>query len=65
MGNSENHNYAASVLLSEVEGSLEIRLVRPRDLIRSLPVGSAFGLPVHVAASPATPFSTALGMTNV
>src|SRR4029453_10901025 len=29
-----------------------------RDLIRSLPVRSASGLPVHVAAFPAAPFST-------
>src|SRR5262249_23655479 len=34
-----------------------------RDLIRSLPVGSASGLAVLVAASPAAPFSTPLGMT--
>ena len=27
------------------------------------PVRSAFGPPVHVAASPAAPFSTPLGMT--
>ncbi len=35
-----------------------------RDLIRSLPVRSAFGLPVYVAASPAVSFSTSLGMTG-
>jgi hypothetical protein len=35
----------------------------PRDLIRSLPVRSASGLFVHVAASPAASFSTALEMT--
>ncbi len=35
-----------------------------RDLIRSLPVRSAFGLPVYVSASPAAPFSTTIGMTN-
>jgi hypothetical protein len=34
-----------------------------RDLIRSLPVRSASGLPIYVAASPAAPFSTLLGMT--
>jgi hypothetical protein len=34
-----------------------------RDLIRSLPVRSAFGLPVYVAASQAAPFSPSLGMT--
>ena len=39
--------------------------VTSRDLIRSLPVRSAFGLPVHVAASPAAPFSTSLGMTAI
>ena len=33
---------------------------KSRDLIRSLPVRSAFGLSVHVAASRAAPFSTAL-----
>src|SRR4029450_4833032 len=31
-----------------------------RDLIRSLPVRSTFGLPVYLAASQAAPFSTAL-----
>ena len=45
---------------SEVETSLIV----PKDLIRSLPVRSASGLPVHVAASPAAPFSTNLGMTK-
>jgi uncharacterized protein len=35
-----------------------------RDLIRSLPVRSAFGLPVDVAASQAASFSTSLGMTR-
>jgi hypothetical protein len=35
-----------------------------RDLIRLLPVRSASGLSVYVAASPAAPFSTSLGMTN-
>jgi hypothetical protein len=35
-----------------------------RDLIRSLPIRSAFGLAVDVAASLAGPFSTTLGMTN-
>ena len=50
---------------SEVETSREGTLeVTPRDLIRSLAVRSASGLPVHVAASPATPFSTSLGMTS-
>jgi anthranilate synthase component II len=37
----------------------------PRDLIRSLPARSASGLAVYVAASPAAPFSTSLGMTLV
>ncbi len=36
-----------------------------RDLIRSLPIRSAFSLPVHVAASLAAPFSTSLGMTGI
>jgi hypothetical protein len=37
---------------SPVEKSREISgLVLPRDLIRSLPVRAASGLPVHVAAS--------------
>jgi hypothetical protein len=31
-----------------------------QDFIRSLAVRLAFGLPVHVAASPAAPFSTSL-----
>jgi tetratricopeptide (TPR) repeat protein len=35
-----------------------------RDLIRSLPVRSASDLPVYVAASPAAPFSTSIGMTS-
>jgi hypothetical protein len=35
-----------------------------RDLIRSLAVRSASGLPVHVAASPAAPFSTSLRLTR-
>ena len=39
-------------------------LTTMKDLIRSLPVRSAFGLPVDVAASPAAPFSTSLGMTK-
>jgi len=34
------------------------------DLIRSLSVRSEFGLSVYVAASPAAPFSTLLGMTQ-
>src|SRR5260370_35162605 len=44
---------------SEVETSLFLILIA-RDLIRSLLVRSASGLPVHVAASPAAPFSTPL-----
>jgi hypothetical protein len=44
---------------SEAETSLIILGVA-RDLIRSLPVRSTFGLPVYVAASPAAPFSTPL-----
>src|SRR5437667_4008734 len=35
-----------------------------RDLIRSLPVRSTFGLPVYVAASPAASFSTSLRMRD-
>jgi hypothetical protein len=35
-----------------------------RDLIRSLPVRLAFGVPVYVAASQPAPFSTPLGMTD-
>jgi hypothetical protein len=34
--------------------------IESRDLIRSLPVRSTFGLPVYVTASPAIPFSTSL-----
>jgi hypothetical protein len=37
---------------------------RMRDLIRSLPVRLAFGVPVYVAASQPAPFSTPLGMTD-
>jgi len=44
---------------SEVETLLDLI---SRDLIRSLPVRSASGLLVYVAASPAAPFSTPLGM---
>jgi hypothetical protein len=36
----------------------------PRDLIRSLSIRSACGLPVHIAASPVAPFSTSLNMTS-
>src|SRR5882757_2423878 len=49
---------------AESEDPAELREVMQRDLIRSLPVRSASGLPVHVAASPAAPFSTSLGMTR-
>src|SRR5436190_15399036 len=35
-----------------------------RDLMRSLPVRAAFGLPVHLAASLAARFATSLGMTK-
>ena len=38
--------------------------IRTRDLICSLPVRLAFGLPVHAAASLAAPFSTSLEMTE-
>jgi hypothetical protein len=38
--------------------------IRTRDLICSVPVSLAFGLPVHVAASLAAPFSTSLEMTG-
>ena len=44
--------------------NIEIRRGIARDLIRSLPIRSAFSLPVHVAASLAAPFSTSLGMTR-
>ena len=37
---------------------------KSRDLIRSLPVRSAFRLSVYVAASQPTPFSTALEMAQ-
>jgi len=57
-----------AVILSEAKRSrrisLRYRRVTQRDLIRSLPVRSASGLRVHVAASPAAPFSTSLGMTH-
>jgi hypothetical protein len=49
------------VMSSEVETSLDFPAAEiARHLIRSLPVRSASGLPVYVAASPAAPFSTAL-----
>ena len=49
------------VMSSEVETSLDVYATgMTRDLIRSLPVRSASGLPVYVAASPSAPFSTAL-----
>src|SRR6266496_3350359 len=55
------------VILSGAQQSRRIprinQWVTLRDLIRSLPVRSASGHPVHVAASPAAPFSTPLGMT--
>jgi len=47
-----------------VERRGDISIFFSRDLIRSLPVRSATGLPVHVAASPTAPFSTTLGMTE-
>src|SRR6266481_10050970 len=47
------------VMSSEVETSLFL-IQTARDLICSLPVHSASGLPVYVAASPAAPFSTPL-----
>ncbi len=46
----------AVALCEGLETSLDYE--RMRDLIRSLPVRSAFGLPVYVAASQAAPFST-------
>jgi hypothetical protein len=53
-------------MLSEAERSRNISKfqIKVRDLIRSLPVRSTSGLPVHVAASPAAPFSNSLGMTK-
>ena len=64
-----------SLALSEVEWvetSLIHQKTRVRDLIRSRPIRSAFGLPIHVAAPRAAPFSTepvlseveGLGMTE-
>lgn len=57
-----------SVILNEAQRSRRIpqsyHLLSPRDLIRSLAVRSACGLPVHVAASLAAPFSTSVGMTG-
>jgi FOG: TPR repeat len=54
----------AAVIPSEVEESRrKTSKLTQRGLIRSRPVRSAFGLPVHVAASPVAPFSTSLGMT--
>src|SRR4029078_1728445 len=47
-----------------VERSREIsRSNVSRDLIRSFPIRSTWGLPVNVPASPAAPFSTLLRMT--
>ena len=55
------------VILSGAQQSRRIprinQWVTLRDLIRSLPVRSASGHPVHVAASQAAPFWTSLGMT--
>jgi hypothetical protein len=53
-------------MLSEAERSRNISKfqIKVRDLMRSLPVRSTSGLPVYVAASPAAPFSTSLGMTR-
>jgi len=56
----------AAVIPSEVEESCrKTSKLAPQGLIRSLPVRSASGLPVHVAASPAGPFSTPFGMTII
>ena len=49
---------------AESKDPVAISSVVPRDLIRSLPVRSACGLPVHVAASPAAPFSTELVLSE-
>ena len=49
--------------MRSLETSLDLnKMQEPRDLIRSLPVRSASGLPVYVAASRAAPFSSSLGM---
>ena len=57
------------IILNEAQRSRRIPQINPwvtlRDLIRSLPVRSASRHPVHVAASPAAPFSTSLGMTGL
>jgi hypothetical protein len=65
MSNGANHNTRnRTVILSEPpKDPVETRMITPPGFDRSLPVRSAFGLPVHVAASPAAPFSTPLGMT--
>src|SRR6266481_8049807 len=52
------------VMSSEVETSLFL-IQTARDLICSLPVHSASGLPVYVAASSAAPFSTLLRVARI
>ena len=53
--------FFTSVMSSEVETSLDLKNELKRfDSLT--PVRSAFGPPVYVAASPAAPFSTPLGM---
>jgi len=47
---------------SEVETSLDLI---SRELIRSLPDRTAFGLPVYVAASQAAPFSPERALSEV
>jgi glycine/D-amino acid oxidase-like deaminating enzyme len=55
-----------AVILSEVEESRgESLKVTSRDLTHSIPIRSASDPPVHVAASPAVPLSTPLGMTRI
>jgi hypothetical protein len=56
-----------ATIFRHVERSRDIPLQNVkqfRDLIRSLPVRSACGLPVHVAASRAAQFSSPLAMTE-
>src|SRR5438132_12932119 len=54
---------STSLRTGSVETS-QYSFFRVRDLIRSLPVRSASGLPVYLAASPAARFSTSVGMTE-
>ena len=52
--------YSLQLVIRVISAKSRRLLLFLRDLIRSLPVRSTFGLPIFVAASPAASFSTTL-----